>query len=111
MRVNQKALSSMKIIRSRANQKRVNKSINTKQEKDTIDETEHEETLVTNNLVINEPRYVKLFECGRNILNRIDATYKQVCMATSRDRYYTMFFRTLTYYTDHNNTPLSNKKI
>ena len=32
-------------------------------------------------------------------------------METSRDRYYTEIFKTLTYYNDRNNTPLSNEKI
>ena len=35
----------------------VHKSINTNKEKDTIDETEHEEPLVTDNPGTNEPSY------------------------------------------------------
>ena len=54
----------------------VHKSINKNKEKDTFDETEHEEPLVTDNPVINDLRYFNLFECGKNILNRIDATCK-----------------------------------
>ena len=50
----------------------VHKSINTNKEKDTIDETEHEEPLVTDNPVINDTRYFNLFKCGKNILNKID---------------------------------------
>ena len=41
-----------------------------------MDETEHEEPLVTDNPVVKEPNYFNPFKCGRNILNRIDATYK-----------------------------------
>ena len=61
--------------------------------------------------VINKPRYFKLFECGKNLLNRLDATCNQACIATSRDRYYTEIFRTQTDYNDRNNTPLSNLNL
>ena len=61
--------------------------------------------------VINKPRYFKLFECGKNILNRLDATRNQACIATSRDRYYTEMFKTITDYNEHNNTLLSNLNI
>ena len=37
--------------------------------------------------------------------------YNQVYMATSRDRYYTEIFKTLTDYNDCNNTPLLNTDI
>ena len=72
------------------------KSINTNKDRDTIDETEHEGHLVTDNPVINDPIYLNLFKCGKNILNRLDATCKQACMATSRDRYFTEMHKTLT---------------
>ena len=62
------------------------KSINTNKEKDTIDDTEHEETLVTYNTVVKEPIYYNLFECDKNLLNRLDTTCKRACMATSRDK-------------------------
>ena len=67
--------------------------------------------MVTDNPVVKEPRYLNLFECGENILNRIDATRKQACMVTSRYKYYKEMFNTLTDYNDRNNVPLSNKKI
>ena len=65
----------------------VHKSINTNKEKDTIDETEHEERLFTYNTVVKDPRYYNLFECSKNLMNRLDATCKRVCMATSREKY------------------------
>ena len=68
---------------------RVHKRINTNKEKDTIDETEHEEPLVTDNPVINDTRYFNLFKCGKNILNMLDATREQAFMENSRDIYYT----------------------
>ena len=58
------------------------KSINNKKEKYAIDETKHEEPSVTDNPVINELIYFNLFECGKNILNRLDAMCEQSCMAT-----------------------------
>ena len=74
----------------------VHKSINKNKEKYAIDETEYEESSVTDNPVINEPRYFNLFKCGKNIVNRLDATWKQACMVTSRDRYYMEIFNTPT---------------
>ena len=50
------------------------KSINRNEEKYAIDETEHDETSLIDSPVINELSYFNLFECGKNILNRLDAT-------------------------------------
>ena len=44
-------------------------------------------------------------------MNKLDATCKRVCMATSRDRYYTEMYETLTDYNDCNNILLSNENI
>ena len=41
------------------------KIINTNKEKDAIDEAEHEETLVTDNPVINGRRYFNVLKCGK----------------------------------------------
>ena len=38
---------------------------NHKQRKYSIDETKHEEPLVTDNPVIKQPNYFNLFECGK----------------------------------------------
>ena len=89
----------------------VHKVIHKNKEKYAIDEAEHEEPLATDNPVINKPSYLKLFKCGKNILNRLDATCEQACMATSRVRYYTEMFNTITDYNDRSNTPLLNEKI
>ena len=45
--------------------------------KDAKNEAEHEETLVTDNPVVKETICFNIFECGRNILNKIDATSKR----------------------------------
>ena len=65
----------------------------------------------TDNPVINELRYFNLFECGKNFLNKIDATCEYVCMETSKDKYYSEMCITLTNYNDRNNTPLFNANI
>ena len=62
LRANQKALSPMKVLRRRANQKAFTKVSTKTKKKYAIDETEYEEPLVTDNPVINEPIYFNLFE-------------------------------------------------
>ena len=52
----------------------VHKSIN--EGKYAIDENDHEEPPVTDNPVLNEPRYFNLLKCGKNVLSRLDATLK-----------------------------------
>ena len=58
--------------------------------------------------------YLNIFECGTNILNKLDVKYERKCTATMftpRERYYTKMLETLFDYNDHNNTPLSNDNI
>ena len=55
--------------------------------------------------------YFNIFECGKNILNKIDATCERACMENPRDKYYTELFRTITYCNDSNSAPLSNENI
>ena len=81
-------------------------------EKDANNEAEYEEPMVTfDPIVFKEPIYFNIFKCGKNILNRLDTTFKRVYMATPRDKYYTDFFRTITYFNDRNGAPFSNEKI
>ena len=82
--MNQKALLSMEIIRRIENQNASTKA-STQTEKNAINETENDEPLVTDNPVIKEPIYFKLFECGKDILNRLDATCERAFMTTSRE--------------------------
>ena len=89
----------------------VHKIINTNKEKFSIDETEYEEPLLTDNPAINKPSYFNLFKCCKNTLNKHDSTCEWACMATSKYKYYTEMCNTLTNYNDHNNTPLSNANI
>ena len=69
-------------------------------------ETENEEPLVTYNPVINYLSYFNLFECGNHLLYKIDATCEQARMSTSRDKYYTEMYKTLTGYNDQNNATI-----
>ena len=55
--------------------------------------------------------YFNIFECGGNILDRLDVTYERVCVATPEDKYYNKFLNTLV---DDNNRrvkSLSNEKL
>ena len=95
-----------------------------------MNETKDEEPSVTDNSVINAPSYFKLFECGKKLLNNIDATYEQACMANlqvkwytenrrykkswmiyKKEKYYTELSNTITIFDDNNDTPLSYVKI
>ena len=62
------------------------KSIKINKEKYEINEIENKETSIEYNTVINKPSYFNLFECGKNLLNKFDATCERACMATSRDK-------------------------
>ena len=57
------------------------------------------------------PSYFNIFECGRNILNRLDMTYEWVCMATQKEKYYTKLFKTLVDENNRNGAPFSNENI
>ena len=54
----------------------IHKSINKNKGNYAIDVIEHEEPSVKDNPVINDPSYFDLFECGKNLLIRIDAKCK-----------------------------------
>ena len=62
-------------------------------------------------IFVKEPIYLNIFVCGKNLLNRIDATCEQACMATSRDKYYTELYRTITDWNDQNGASLYNENI
>ena len=55
--------------------------------------------------------YFNIFECGRNLLDRIDVTYEQACMPTPKDKYYTKSLKTLFEDKNRNGAPLSNENI
>ena len=49
-------------------------------QKDAKNKTDYGESSVTNDV----PRYFNVFECGGNILNRIDVSYERACMDTPK---------------------------
>ena len=67
--------------------KRVYISVNTSEVKYAMNETKDEEPSVTDNSVINAPSYLKIFECIKNFLKNLDATYEQACMETLQGRW------------------------
>ena len=75
--------------------------------KDAKNETEYEESSFTHEV----PRYFNIFDCGRNILKRLDVKYEQAWMATTKEKYYKKMLETLVGYNDSNNAPFSNDKL
>ena len=67
------------------------RSQNINKQKDANKETEYEESSVTDEV----PSYFNIFECVRNILNRLDVTYERACMATQEEEYYTDLLETM----------------
>ena len=80
--------------------------------------------------VIKAPIYFKIFECGKNFLKNIDATYERACMANfqvkqdtenlryvracmldKKKKYYMEQSNTITTFNDNNKYLLSNAKI
>ena len=51
-------------------------SIKVQQRKDVKNVAEYEEPSVMHDLVFKEPIYFNILECGKNILNQLDATYE-----------------------------------
>ena len=90
----------------------VDKKCSTEMEKSeyTITEQKYEgykESTVTKEV----PSYLNIFECGRNILGRLDVTYERACMATQKYKYYNTLLNTLI---DDNNlkgVPFNNDKL
>ena len=83
------------------------RSQNINKQKDSNNESGYEEYSVKDEV----PSYFNIYECGGNILNRLDADYEQACMATMKYKYYTKILETLVDYNDRNNAPLSNENI
>ena len=78
-----------------------------KQKKDIKNEVDYEESSVIDEV----PRYFNIFECGRNILSRLDVKYERVCMANPKEKYYPKVLETIIDYNDHHNAPFSTEKI
>ena len=59
-------------------------SVNTSEVKYTKDE----EPSVMDILLIKAPGYFKLFECGKEFFNNLDAAYECACMENAKDKYW-----------------------
>ena len=55
--------------------------------------------------------YFNIFECGRNILDRLGVTYQRAFMDTPQDKYYTKMLENLVKINNHNGEPLFNEKL
>ena len=55
--------------------------------------------------------YFNIFECRRNILDRLDVTYQRVFMATPQDKYYTRMLENLVKMNNRNGETFSNEKL
>ena len=111
MRANQKELPSIKILRRKANQKALRK-VSTKMKKNMQLMKQRTKNLW---LQINYSSMIRSIltysSAVKNFLNNLDATCKKACIATSKDKYYTKMFNTLTGYNDRKNMPWSNANI
>ena len=72
-----------------------------------LEEKEYKETSVTEEV----KHYFNIFECGRNILDRIDVTYEQAFMATPQDNDYTRMLENLVKINNRNGETFSNEKL
>ena len=57
------------------------------------------------------PSYFNIFECGKNLLNRLDMIYERAWMATQEYEYYTNMLETIIEHNDRHNVSLSNEKL
>ena len=55
--------------------------------------------------------YFNIFNCGRNILNRLDVTYERVCMVNQKEEYYMILLETIIDHNDRQNVPFSSEKL
>ena len=55
--------------------------------------------------------YFNIFECGRNILDRLDVTYQRAFMATPQDKYHTKLLDNLVEMSNCNGETLSNENL
>ena len=55
--------------------------------------------------------YFNIFECGSNILDRLDVTYQRAFIANPQDKYYTKILDNLVKINNRDSEPLSNEKL
>ena len=52
-----------------------------------------------------------VFECGRELLDRLEVSYERACMATPKEEYFTEMLDHLIRHNQCHGTPMSNKKL
>ena len=73
--------------------------------------TEQKDAEYKESSVTKEVRsYFNIFECGRNLLDILDVTYAQACMATPKYKYYEKMLETLVDGNNSNCALLSNHR-
>ena len=72
-----------------------------------LKDEEHKEYTVTDKV----KSYFIIYECGRNLLDRLEVTYQRAFMSTPKDKYYNAFLDTLVIDNNLRGEWLSNKKI
>ena len=70
-------------------------------------DAEYKESSVTKEVT----SYFNIFKCGRNLLDRLDVTYEQACMATPKDKYYEKMLETLVNENNRNSALLPNENL
>ena len=72
-----------------------------------LKDEEHKEHSVTEKV----KSYFNIYECGRNLLDRLDVTYQQAFMAPPKDKYYNAFMDTLVKDNNLRGKPFYNQNI
>ena len=54
---------------------------------------------------------ITVFECGRNILYRLDVPYERACIETSKEEYFMEVLDRLIKHNHRHVTPISNEKL
>ena len=82
------------------------RSKNINKQKDAKNETEYEESSVTDEV----PSYFNIFKCGRNILNILDVKYEQAYITTQEEEYHMNMLENMIEYNYRIKTPISKEK-
>ena len=69
-------------------------------------DAEYKEPSVTKEV----PIYFNIFECGRNLVERLDVTYERACLATPKEKYYEKMLETPVDDNNRNDALFSNEK-
>ena len=72
-----------------------------------LKDKEHKEHSVTEKVKSN----FNIYECGRNLLDRLDVTYQRAFISTPKDKYYNALLDTIVKENNLRGEPLSNQNI